>query len=98
MGRMDYVDNRDEQADLRDLEIDRLEHEHGLELMRHALGWPKNYRNYFAASPGGHDALAWERLVKRGHAERGKVINQPPHELQIYHVTDAGRAALNPKP
>lgn len=64
-----------------------------LDDMRHALGWPKCYRNYFAAEPT-TQAPSWDGLVAMGLATRGRTINQPPHELYIYHVTDAGRRTL----
>ena len=65
-----------------------------IELMEHATAWPRCYRNYFAAEPGGDDAVRWDAMVEAGLAYRGVVINPPPYELQIYNVTDAGMDAL----
>lgn len=67
------------------------------ELMRHALGLSQkkeSYRNYFAAAPGTDDFHEWVNMQLSGAAMRGRTINQPPNELVIFHVTEAGRRAL----
>jgi hypothetical protein len=67
------------------------------DLMRHALGLSQSkesYRNYFAAEPEGDDTPTWEELVGLGFAVKGRIINRPPNELQLYHVSPAGRAVL----
>lgn len=64
-----------------------------LDDMRHATAWPKNHRNYFAAEPTTQAPL-WDQMVEMGLASRGRTINEPPNELYIYHVTEAGKAAL----
>lgn len=66
-----------------------------IDLMKHALGWPKLYRNYFAADQGYEDERAWRGLIARGLAQEGRTINEPPNELIIFHVTDAGKAAVS---
>lgn len=68
--------------------------EREIDLMRHARGHPKMYRNYFAATPGTDADRDWTRLVEAGLAWRGELINSPPNQLQLYHVTEDGDRAL----
>jgi|GEM_PF-2010122 len=62
-----------------------------VDMMGHALGWPKGYRNWYAADPGGPDDVVWASLVERGLAS-GPLPG--PSTLHYYAVTDAGKAAL----
>ena len=41
-----------------------------LGILRHALGWPKNYRNYFFTGEGSDDYPVCESLVAAGMMER----------------------------
>ena len=62
-----------------------------IEIMEHALGWPKCYRNYFCAGPG-HDAYeTLEYLVSQGAMVRRDIewTIDP-----VYQVTPSGRAAV----
>ena len=59
-----------------------------LGILRHALGWPKNYRNHFCTGEGSDDYPVCESLVEAGMMER--------HERSwcldnIYVVTAKGR-------
>jgi hypothetical protein len=49
------------------------------------------HRNFFATAPADP---AWEALVDRGLAVRGRLINDQSNELRYYHVSEAGKAAL----
>tara|TARA_Y100000310_G_scaffold182271_1_gene182362 strand:- start:3071 stop:4096 length:1026 start_codon:yes stop_codon:yes gene_type:complete len=62
-----------------------------LEIMRHTLmgGGRKAYRNHYCADVGN---LVLEAMVLIGWLAHGALINDGRH--RIYHVTDAGRAAL----
>ncbi len=57
-----------------------------LDKMRHAVAWPKCYRNYYDASES--DTPDWEELVVMGYAFRrqSSVCDGRP----LYHVTQAG--------
>lgn len=66
-----------------------------IELMRHALGWPKDYRNYFSADIGSADYHAWLEIEMRGWA---KSRPSPVSEDRLFHVTESGRAAIGLTP
>lgn len=60
------------------------------DILRHALGWPKNYRNYFCTGRGCDDFPDCEALVVAGmmvRDERSWVLDF------IYSVTEQGRNA-----
>ena len=61
-------------------------------MMKHALGWPKDYRNYFALFRGSPAHDVWESLADRGLALRGE--HKPTQQLIGYAVSESGRAAL----
>lgn len=61
-----------------------------LEMMRHALGFPKCYRNHYDAG-NISDRYTWESLVCIGLAERGTDVNRVH---PIYRVSEAGIAYL----
>lgn len=60
------------------------------DLVAHALGWPGNYRNFFAASDPAY-VTVWEDLARRGLAYERKNVLGPD---RLFAVTDSGRAAL----
>lgn len=72
--------SRIEEVDLTSQEID---------VMKHALGWPKMYRNFFAA--GDDDQSTWLCLIGRGLAYE---TANPLSPDRMFHVTDAGKALL----
>jgi hypothetical protein len=41
-----------------------------LDVMKHALGWPRMYRNHFVTGPGSDDYDTWEALVAKGLATK----------------------------
>lgn len=59
--------------------------------MRHAIGWPRDFRNHYCIDPRLPDGQVWERLVARGLAARG---GSAGGGRLFYKVTDAGRAAI----
>ena len=63
--------------------------ERQLEIMRHALGWPRNYRNHFCTGEGSDDFADCESLVDAGMMERRICKSWVPG--QIYAVTKLGR-------
>ena len=58
-----------------------------LEILRHAIGWPRNYRNYFCTSEGSDDFADCELLVDAGMMTRHKKDCIPDN---VYIVTEAG--------
>jgi hypothetical protein len=62
-----------------------------LEILRHAVGWPKNYRNHYVTGPGTTDYEDCEYLVSIGLMTKHHKEWVPN---AIYVVTDAGREAL----
>jgi hypothetical protein len=58
------------------------------EILRHALGWPKNYRNHFCTGEGSDDFADCEALVEAGMMTRHKKSWVPDI---IYMVTKQGR-------
>lgn len=63
-----------------------------IDLIKHALGWPKMYRNHFVAEFDTPDYFDWIELTERGLATRMHVTEIPYGD--VFHVTDAGRAML----
>ena len=63
-----------------------------IEILRHALGWPKNYRNHFVTGKGSDDFEDCEALTKGGLMIRTRV---PFVVDTVYRVTELGRSALN---
>lgn len=61
------------------------------EILRHALGWPKNYRNHFCTGEGSNDFADCEALVSAGMMTRNKRDWVPDI---IYTVTEYGRAVV----
>ena len=62
------------------------------DIIRHALGWPKSYRNYFCTGEGSDDYPVCESLVEAGMMERGGGGWWPDN---IYVVTAKGREQSN---
>jgi len=58
-----------------------------IHLMKHALGWPKLYRNHFVTSEGGPDYAEWCKMRSEGLAEN---IMLAEGSSQIFRVTEAG--------
>lgn len=67
-----------------------------LGLIRHALGWPKMYRNHYAACPGTSADFAWSRLVERGLARGPISASYSPDNF--YSVTPGGIALATTPP
>jgi hypothetical protein len=62
------------------------------EILEHALGWPKDYRNHFVTGPDTVDYDDCETLVKMGLMERDqRMLNG---DLFVYSVTAEGRAEV----
>lgn len=61
-----------------------------LEMMRHALGFPKCYRNHYDCGNAQDDAV-WSSLVVIGLAERGTDVTR---SHPMYRVSEAGIAYL----
>jgi len=59
-----------------------------LSILRHALGWPKLYRNHFVTGPGCDNYPLCEELVAAGLMTRTERDWIPDY---IYTVTAAGR-------
>lgn len=59
-----------------------------LGILRHALGWPKNYRNHFCTGKGSDDYDDCEKLVAMGLMICSKVDWLPD---DLYRVTVEGR-------
>jgi hypothetical protein len=64
------------------------------EMMKPALGWPKDYRNHFVTDPDGPDGQIWEGLVTRGLATASKRCSWMS-DMAVYRVSEAGRALLS---
>ena len=58
------------------------------DILRHALGLPKNYRNYFCTGEGSNDFQSCEDLVAAGMMERCESSRMSNH---FYRVTEQGR-------
>lgn len=58
------------------------------DILRHALGLPKNYRNYFCTGEGSDDFPDCEALVAAGMMVRDKRSWMPDY---VYSVTEHGR-------
>ena len=65
-------------------------------MMKHALGWPKMYRNHYAAPVGTDTFEIWEGLARDGLAERYDELAPlvAAGGLACFVVTPAGREAL----
>lgn len=62
------------------------------EILEHALGWPKDYRNHFVTGPDTVDYDDCETLVRMGLMERSqRILNGG---LIVYSVTAPGRAEV----
>ena len=69
------------------------EHErYEIDLMRHALAWPKNFRNHFCAEPGSLDDEVWRGLVSQGQAEMYRTDEDSG--MRFYQVTERGIARI----
>jgi hypothetical protein len=64
-----------------------------IEIMKHALGYPKLYRNYFNTSENTADYPYCENLVKNGMMDKD-ILNQELMPGIYYSVTDSGRKYL----
>ena len=67
--------------------------ERELEIMKHAMGWPERYRNYFAAGVKDLEtceSLARKRLMVYRNGSKTEVYH-------VYHVTQAGQEILKQK-
>lgn len=64
-----------------------------LELMQHALGFPKCYRNHYVTDSAGEDGRLWEDMVASGFAvvRKGSELTGG---YSSYHVTNAGKSIL----
>lgn len=62
------------------------------EILRHALGWPKNYRNHYCTGEGSNDFPDCEALVAAGMMSRHKKSWTPD---AIYIVTEEGRGVAD---
>lgn len=62
-----------------------------VDVLRHALGWPKCYRNYFVTGEGSDDFTLCEKLVKKGLMFIHRVDWIPDN---IYIVTQKGKDLL----
>lgn len=62
-----------------------------IDILSHSIGWPQNYRNYYAA--GQDDVPTCNSLVKQG-----LMIKRPGgvswSGYSIYHVTETGKEAV----
>lgn len=64
-----------------------------MHILRHTVGWPKQYRNHFCTGPGSKDYDDCEFLVKAGLMRKSEKASWIPDE--VYHVTEAGRSAIS---
>lgn len=62
-----------------------------IHILRHALGWPKNYRNHFVTDEGTDDYPICEELTRNGMMRRDSREWVPGY---IYIVTEQGKRAL----
>lgn len=62
-----------------------------IDILKHALGWPKVYRNHFVTGEGSDDYDDCERLVGKGLLTRQRLDWVPDY---IYTVTQKGREIL----
>jgi len=61
-------------------------------ILRHAMAWPKCYRNYFSASVGSEDCRICESMTRDGLMDGGYQSNTSGDVL--FRVTDRGRMLL----
>jgi len=64
-----------------------------IEIMKHALGFPKLYRNYFNTSENTSDYPHCENLVKNGMMDKD-ILNQELMPGIYYSVTELGKKYL----
>ena len=65
--------------------------ERQLQIILHAIGWPKDYRNHFVTREGSKDFAECEALVAAGMMTRHE--KDWIHDYFIYAVTEQGRRA-----
>ena len=65
-----------------------------INIIKHALGWPKLYRNYYAAEPDSDACVALESMLERGLVRRIKMSSDYSLSLRVYVVTEAGAGAV----
>lgn len=70
-------------------ELSGLVSQRQLKILRHALGWPKKYRNHYCTGEGSDDFADCETLVSAGMMTRHKKSWVPDY---IYTVTEQGKA------
>lgn len=66
--------------------------EYRIHLIKHALGWPKNYRNHFSTSDSGPDHTEWCAMTKENLAENISVPFQDTSHT--FRVTELGKRWL----
>ena len=62
-----------------------------IDIMKHALGWPKSYRNHYNTGEGSDDFADCEALVTAGLMVRRSIDWVPDY---LYIVTERGKALL----
>lgn len=65
-----------------------------LDIIRHALGYPEMFRNYFCTGPGSVDFADCEKLSEAGFMVRRNSVFNEVDEEYIYNVTEEGKKAL----
>lgn len=70
------------------------------DVLRHSLGLDRrtrrSYRNHFAADAGSADYQICRQLAAAGLMKGGRIINET-YPLHVFHVTEAGAAAIGAK-
>ena len=72
-------------------DVERVVSQRQLEILRHAVGWPENYRNHFCTGEGSDDFEDCEALVAAGIMTRHKKGWVPDY---IYTVGEQGMVLL----
>jgi hypothetical protein len=62
-------------------------------MLRHAVGYPRCYRNGYSAVVGTDNWAEWQLLVGLGLASEGETTNGG--ENQLFHVTAPGLSLLH---
>lgn len=70
----------------------------GQEILRHALGWPKYYRNRFVSGPDCDNFADCEALVSAGLMSKRSYGLDEVNESYLYVVTEAGKLAAEQEP
>lgn len=66
-----------------------------INVMKHALGWPRMYRNHYCCEPDSYQCGIWVSLAKRGLAKEGDTfVGDDKYRLRSFSVTDLGAKAL----